>query len=408
MPGAESETAIDLSGEEKEQESPDSGSNTDGGEEEEEDEVSLSIRRSRKRHLSPGVLRGDRIADQLILQEATASPLLKKNRPQEYNEKGTMAMTMKDFEAYMRRNGLDTVNDNLSGLKTEVAGVANSVRANTDKLSTHHDLITKNAEAIQEVRSELLRVKDGTVLRPSTDRSFDESGSLDRTPRVDESAYIAARKSLRLWPIQGGSSQDLWQSTGLFLRSTLGLKDFREDQIESISRPVFPSGLTTKNEAVVKFVNAEIRDTVLGASSRLSDKFDAAGKPTAGIRLEIPRSLSSIFRILEKYGQQIRQRHGQGTRRHVKFDDGSRSLYLNVKLPGDERWSRVEIEMARKGIRTRERLASEELERRLDIDGQAVEGTNRRSASTGGGGSAVHLAEAASTADVWTGRRRNE
>ena len=39
-----------------------------------------SIERSRKRHLSEGLLRGDQALDRLRLQESSASPLLKKTR----------------------------------------------------------------------------------------------------------------------------------------------------------------------------------------------------------------------------------------------------------------------------------------------------------------------------------------
>ena len=49
-------------------------------EEQELELISRTIDRSRKRLLSPGVLRGELAADRLLQQEAGASPLLKKSK----------------------------------------------------------------------------------------------------------------------------------------------------------------------------------------------------------------------------------------------------------------------------------------------------------------------------------------
>lgn len=46
----------------------------------------------------------------------------------------------------------------------------------------------------------------------------------------------------------------------------------------------------------------------------------------------------------------MRARHGEGTKRHVKFDDFTGSLYANVKLPGDDAWTRVTPDMAREDL----------------------------------------------------------
>lgn len=52
------------------------------------------------------------------------------------------------------------------------------------------------------------------------------------------------------------------------------------------------------------------------------------------------------FRLLSRFGTRLRARHGQGTKRHIKFDDFNASLYCNIKLPGDENWTRVTTKMA--------------------------------------------------------------
>ena len=169
--------------------------------------------------------------------------------------------------------------------------------------------------------------------------------------------------------------------------------------IEKISRPDTPSGTGpgVRNEVLVVFKHVETRDSVLGASTKLAAYIDANGRPTAGLRIEVPRRLRSSFTLLYRYGQKLRQRHGAGTRRHVKFDDVDRTIYLNVRLPDDDSWSRVSIELARKGLRTREMMSNEDLERRLDIAGPIT--TRPRAASL-----ALPPADVPMTTQAWTGR----
>ena len=153
--------------------------------------------------------------------------------------------------------------------------------------------------------------------------------------------------------------------------------------IESVKRVDIPSGPAVRMEVLVQFKDAEKRDAVMGAASKLATCVTEDGKPTAGIRIQVPPKLLPVFRTLFRYGQNIRSRHGPGTRRHVKFDDALQTLYLNAKLPGDERWSQVSFEMARRGIRTKRESEDVDIERRFDIGGPCFPDERRRAASTG-------------------------
>ena len=152
--------------------------------------------------------------------------------------------------------------------------------------------------------------------------------------------------------------------------------------------------------ALVVFELAETRDTVVGSSGKLAACVDARGRPTAGIRMEIPRTLRPVFSTLYKFGQQLRARHGEGTRRHVKFDDDGRTLFLNVKLPGDTSWSRVSAEVARRGLKAKQSITDQELERRLDLLGPASLVSRPRTISL----SSNAMDTSGSTAAQWTGR----
>ena len=341
-------------------------------------ELLQSIERSRKRNLSPGLMRGDEVADRLIAQEVSASPALKKSRPSPSTTSPEMAMSMADFEKYMKRNvesKLSVLEEGLGDMRNTVGKIDKNVKANNKKLDRHQDQIKTNSDAILDIRSEIrkLNARPEVADRPDAQAVPVNQQETRWVPRshdaVTDEDFFRARRSLRLWPINGITTQDMRASAKSFLRDTLGLRDLADSCIEDVSRPRLPSGLMTKSEVLIRFNDASARDTVMGASSRLAGHFDGAGKPTAGLRIEVPSALLPTFKTLERYGQQLRSRHGQGTRRHVKFDELDRSLYLNVKLPGDERWSKVPLEVARRGVKTREKLASEELERRFDIAG---------------------------------------
>lgn len=329
-----------------------------------------SIDKSRKRLLSPRTLRGDQAVDRLASQEASASPLLKKSKL-----RPTMTLPP-EFYTYMDQNitkRFDNIEADLSEVKEirrTLADVHETVTANSAKIGEQDRAIKMNRDSIAAIRDELRTVKN---LPPSLPSSYAAVAASSGPSDEDDRAFNLARRSVRLWPVSGSSREQLWRETHLFLHGKLGLTSITEDLILKICRPDTPSGAGSGIglEVLVEFRDVSTRDNVLGASSKLAAYVDQSGKPTAGIRIEVPRRLRSSFSILYKYGQKLRLRHGVGTRRHVKFDDLDKTLFLNVRLPGDEAWSRVSIELARKGLRTREMLNNDELERRLDIAGPA-------------------------------------
>ena len=319
-------------------------------------EVFLSIERSRKRHLSPGVIRGDRVADCLKVQEASASPFLKKSKQAEqYStpatppEHGTeMALSGQDFRDYMDSkvtNRLDSLDNSISNIVGSISKLTFEVKDNSGKIEKQAGLINNNADAIARLKDDIKNIKEDRIRPAANPVSLPPTGG--HPGDAEDPLYWMARRSVRIWPIQGLSKTEIWGSTGNFLRITLGLAHISENKIEEISRPEFPSGPTAINEVLVRFKETETRDSVMGASSKLASKIDCNGKPTAGIRIEVTANLRPAMKTLERYGQQLRSRHGPGTKRHFKFDDIDRSLYLNVKLPGDARWSRKQRLMSR-------------------------------------------------------------
>lgn len=378
-------------------------------------ELCRTLDKSRKRHLSVGLLRGDKVQDDLRVQEASASPLLKKLKgpvPSPIQEEqGTnctgdnMALTMADFEAYMERNikkridktndRLDRIDGNMSALQGTVREVESTVRSNSQKIDKHEALIIKNQASIETLRSDMLKIKSGDAfpalpIPTAQDDRF-------RTSSPQDAEFEEARKAIRMWPVLGLTNAEMLNSVRSFIDNNLELRDKVPDQmILSVGRVAIPSGPGVLHEALVKFTDIQTRDLVMGSAAKLAP-FISEGRATAGMRMEVPPRLQQEFRVLFKYGQRLRARHGRGIRRHVKFDDLNRGLFLNVKLQGDEAWTKVSTEVARRGLRARELLTDEEIERRLDITGPLSDPAPRpRSAS---------LNEQPMATDVWTQRR---
>ena len=360
-------------------------------------ELVRSLDKSRKRNLSEGLVRGDLVADRLVVQESSASPCFKKSKPA-----SGMALTKADLYACIDRQTtklttrIDSVDESISVLRSDLTIVNRNVKSNAEKIENQAAAIKANLDRICGLETDVRRMRDAPAPPPAP-RAVPGPA---HAPQVNEEEYLLARRSLRLWPVDG-QDEEMWRLTGEFIASKLCLQ-VTEDKIEDVYRPSMKSGPGVLNEVVVVFVLASTRDMVMGASAKLAPYVDGSGKPTAGIRIQVPSALKSHFGVLFRYGQVLRTRHGIGFRRHIKFNDIDRALFLNVKLPGDETWSRVSYEVARRGLRARETLRDNDLERRLDVNGPSAAGRPRASSESS---VPMLLDQPAPTTAPWTGRR---
>lgn len=159
-------------------------------------------------------------------------------------------------------------------------------------------------------------------------------------PNARSTEYLKARRSIRVWPVKGLSETELWKGAGDFIHSTLNIHedDMSPDDIESVSAlpdSKFPVG-NLRSEILITFFCPRKRDLTLSNASNLATYVDASVKPTAGIRLEVPEELDGTFRLLSSFKTRLRARHRVGTKRHIKFDEEEASMFINIKLPGDE------------------------------------------------------------------------
>ena len=229
------------------------------------------IENSRKRHLSPSTFRGDQAVDRLLVQELSASPLLKKTKalPTIGSSVDNMALSSKDFFEYMDRN-----------VTRQLAEVSANVATNSKKIEEQSGLVRRNADSIAALQNEIQDIRKNRA-------TYVAAVGMPTSPTAlsteDDSMFDRARRSARLWPVLGRASEEMWRNTGQFLADKLGLYQIQEGQIEAVSRPQIPSRPSAKDEVLVVFREVETRDTVFGASSKLAAYVDGDNRPTAGI-----------------------------------------------------------------------------------------------------------------------------
>ena len=238
-----------------------------------------------------------------------------------------------------------------------IKSFASSLGALSQRVESNTNLIARNATGVDKHEGQLKEHRSDIDILTVKVRDLERNAGARRPcPPAHVRAqlsqeFLRARRSLRLWPVDGQSEEDMWGGVGEFIHDILRVstEEVGQSDIEDVRRVANIAGMpeTERREVLVTFYDKKKRDTVISNSTNLASFVDATGKPTAGVRLEIPKELDDTFRLLSRFGTRLRARHGAGTKRHIKFDDFSGSLYANIKLPGDTSWTRVTAEMAR-------------------------------------------------------------
>ena len=255
---------------------------------------------------------------------------------------GGAFLTADLFLKAMKENRDDIIgsfNATIGTLSKRIEDNSALIAANASAIRAQSDASTSQKLDIDRLTERVLRLENGSVAKP---HAAEKRAILSPD-------YTRARRSIRIWPIVGDCEEALWEGVGDFLHVTLAIRtdDLGQGDIEAVSRVRNPGVGADNFEALVTFFDKAKRDLVVTHSPSLAGKFDGNGLPTAGIRLEIPPELNDTFRLLSRFGARLRARHGAGTKRHIKFDDFSATLYVNVKLPGDSSWTKVTPAMAR-------------------------------------------------------------
>ena len=248
------------------------------------------------------------------------------------------------------------IGENTKQITSRIDNLSQDVLALTKSVAENRGEIGKNAEEIMQ-QSGIIVEQRSSLAELGGRVAALESGSVGATPAAINKAvpkssdFLYARRSVRVWPVNSTSEETLWKGVGEFIHSALktseaDVSQFDIEKIVPLDNPRIPVG-NLNNEVLVTFFCPRKRDMLMSGTPNLASFTDSAGRPTAGLRLEIPKELDPTFKLILRFGTRLRARHGEGTKRHVRFDDFEASLYINVKLPGDTEWSRVSPALAK-------------------------------------------------------------
>ena len=89
-----------------------------------------------------------------------------------------------------------------------------------------------------------------------------------------------------------------------------------------------------RGELLVTFCDVDTRDRIASYARNLGGHVDKEGKPTAGVRPDIPSFLGGVHRALLQYGFDMKKKYGNGFRRNIRFEDADHSFVIDLLIPG--------------------------------------------------------------------------
>ena len=265
------------------------------------------------------------------------------------------------FKEYMDGQFTDLKKD----IKSDVSA---SVTKLTEQVNTNSTTIKRIETELRDGLEEKVAAAVGRKIRriESTATGRAPSSQICNISVSDPENYWRARRAIRCWPIMCGNDS-LWATVGDFFHITLQIptSKLQQSSVESIRR--VPArrrdDQRIRDEVIVTFCDVATRDLVYSYAPNLARLRSDPSPP--GIRIEIPQQLTGVFKTLHEYGSSLRRTLGETFKRSIKFDDQRLSMYIDVLIPGDSSWTRVEYEVAAEEVEKRRRTASAGARERL-------------------------------------------
>ena len=281
-----------------------------------------------------------------------ASPVLKSQLSFDYNEPNPQENMSDGVMALLEEMKAKLVNlptsDQFAAFGKSIENNTMEIIKNTKKINEQDARIAKLAESVERLERDQVDARRGleSKVRAVVDKA---------RPSNSEDEFDRARRSLRLWPIEGKSQKDLYDGVNAFLSNALEIDNCGErvGKIESIVRVEDKESSLVYSEVVAVFPDQASRDFVATRGRKLAGYVNDQNKPTCGMRMEIPQGLMPTFNVLKRYGFYLRRNDG-GCRNNVRFDDFKRSLLLQVKYGNnrDNEWINVYPDEAHEALRS--------------------------------------------------------
>ena len=116
------------------------------------------------------------------------------------------------------------------------------------------------------------------------------------------------------------------------------------EEVEHVRKVRLRRGKQNQNEVVVLFSDVEARDRTVSYARNLAPFVDKEGKPTAGVRFDIPDHLTGVHKTLLQYGHALWAKHAKNPnfRRNIRFDDTEKTFCIDIKFPNRKDWITVD------------------------------------------------------------------
>lgn len=151
------------------------------------------------------------------------------------------------------------------------------------------DRIDRNENAIAEIKGEL-RQMNKKITEQSNERPLQASPGPSGKTRTEistwkEAAYNKSRRSIRAWPIEGTSAQQIRYAFRNFMRNALRITagDINAIVIDEVRRVRSSPNSQTYMEVTITFKEIDDRDFVASHAINLGNLVQQDGQPKAGI-----------------------------------------------------------------------------------------------------------------------------
>ena len=226
---------------------------------------------------------------------------------------------------------------NLNEYKKEMAKELNSIKADIATLS-------KSAGTVEACG----HAPDGTPAPYKDALLSAASGSRTGVSEYDMKQYWIARRRIRIFPIDGDSTDAMLKGLEHFFFNLMRIPvgEVQQEDVVDVRRMRSGHGRKPRGEVLVTFSDVETRDRIATYARNLGDHVGKDGKPTAGVRPDVPSYLGGIHRALLHYGYDMRNRYGKELKRNVRFEDADHTFVIDLMIPGpnnvNKKWETVD------------------------------------------------------------------
>ena len=327
-------------------------------------------------------------------EEATKPKMPKNTAPA--GAPTTVNFTFDDMKNFMHGEFRTAINEDIDRGNKKLSERIDSTQA---ELRSHKVQVEKEMQQMRKELDDRKAVPIGSAMAalplPQLG-NYAAMASKTRAPSArsqddhDKRQFLRSRRSSRFFPVSGVTDEELRQSLEEFFLERLRIpaEDLRLTDVEHVRRVRMRRGKESLAEVTVLFCDIETRDRVTSYARNLGSYVDGQGKPTAGIRFEIPDHLSGIHRTLLQYGHALWTKYGRDSdfKRNVRFDDVEMTFCLNVKLPKKKEWKTVTYKRALLDRRVSATTAEEDQDDALSTTGiPVVEEDSAQGVNTAGG-----------------------